>query len=468
LTEEVDADFTSPFLAIFALTVLSATLRWDWRAAAQTGSLVTLVFVTAGLALIALHLQIDVYRYARRALYMVALLMMLVWFGLERSEPRVPGLALPAGERDDEALLWQALDYARALTRAEHGLIGWTAAEEPWTQLRAFGPEGRRSGRTSPEEPPAGGDLRQVRLFDCARRVQLLIGRENRPRAERLCSPLPLADWGGIGAGLALPFFGVSGSGIIVLGGIDGPGHDFLVLGKAIAREIGTAFDRVAIGRLERDAVATRTRSAVARDLHDSVAQSLAGACFRLEALRAGLKRAASDGVAAEPATAEQDIITVRDALRREQSHVRALIETLRSPASLVDRRDLRTDIDSSLGDAGAHWGLAVALDASGPIGVPGWLSHEIQQLVREAVANAARHGSASRVTVRIRQDDGQIAIDIADDGRGFDMARQGDQPWSISERVAALGGSLSVGSGANGTRLAIILPQVAIRNSTP
>jgi signal transduction histidine kinase len=461
LSEASRTDFTSPFLAIFALIVLSATVRWDWRAALLTGGLVVALFLMGGLLLANWDVPLAPYRLVRRALYMAALLMVLVRFGVERSDPRVPPLSLPTGERDDETLLWQALDQARALTGAEFGLIGWSAADEPWIQLRACGPAGRRSGRSGPDGLASGEEMRGVRLFDRRRGRKLLLDSASRPRAEALRTPMPLAEWGGIEAGLALPFAGVSGSGLIVLGGIVGPGKDFLALGKAIAREVGMAFDRVAVGRLEGDALVSRTRSAVARDLHDSVAQSLAGACFRLEALRRNVHNNPADAAAAE-----HEIISVRNALRREQSHIRNLIETLRAPTQAPDRRDLGADINAALADAGAHWGLAVTLEAPGPVDVPGWLSHELQQLVREAAANAARHGRALRLTTRIAHDEGRISLQIADDGCGFDSASNSGQPWSISERVAALGGVLSVQSGPSGTRLAIILPQPTSRNS--
>ena len=44
-----------------------------------------------------------------------------------------------------------------------------------------------------------------------------------------------------------------------------------------------------------------------------------------------------------------------------------------------------------------------------------------MQQVVREAIANAAKHAAAHKVQVRVRSDDGGVAVEVEDDGLGFD-----------------------------------------------
>lgn len=456
LTESLDADFGSPFLALFALAVLSATLRWDWRVAARTGVVVTVLFVIAGFGMIFADQPLDLFRFGRRTFYMVALLLVLVWFGLQRRDPHVPMLDVSSEGPTADVRLWVALEYAMAQVGAPRGLIAWADAEEPWIELRRIDAAGRSADRSGPEfldELEETG--REARLFDIGRRRKLVRTDDSPPRALPLTSPVPFAQAAGINEGLSLPFRAASGQGLVLLGGIAGPGPDYVTLGTVVAREIGNAFDRETVARFERETLVARTRSALARDLHDSVAQSLAGACFRLEALRLGLH----DGHVADCAAAATDIAIVRDALRREQGHVRSLIDGLRNPAQPLQQRNLEADLAAALADAGAHWGVTAGLATTAPTQVPGWLSHEIQQLVREAVANAARHGLASKVTVRLAPAAGRIAIGIVDDGRGFDVASRANRPWSISERVVALGGELTVDSGTSGTHLAITLP---------
>lgn len=461
VTETANADFTSPFLALFALAILSATLRWDWRVAAKTGIAATALFLLAGAATWALDLPIDPYRFGRRALYMLALLLVLVWFGVQRRDPHVPLLNL-AGEDgqgvsdDGPQTRWLALEYAMAATGARRGVLAWSDAEEPWLDLHEAGRDGRRLRRLGPEAIPdwdLGSD--EVRLFDTQRARKMVRDTENLPRARALRTPMALAVHCGITEGLTLPLHCATGTGVIVLGDIVGPGPDFVMLGGILARELNSAFDRLAVLNFEREALLARTRSAIARDLHDSVAQSLAGACFRLEALRrqpSGSERS------------DSELLAIRDALRREQDHVRALIDALRSPASPPQWRQLEQDLRATASDAAMHWNVAVRIEAAGTTDVLGWYSHELQQLLREAVANAARHGGAREVVVRVGREGAAITLDIIDDGRGFPTTIAPRQPWSIRERVAALGGELSVESSEAGTRLAIALPAGADR----
>lgn len=460
LTEAANADFTSPFLALFALTVLSTTLRWDWAMAARTGVIVSLVFILLGFAIASTGYPLDVPRFGRRAFYMVALLLVLVWFGIDRRAAQVPPLPL-GDEVDSPARFHEAtLGYAMRVTGARHAILAWNDGEEPWTQLHERRADGSGTAqRIGPDELPSWEGLAPApRLFDLARGEALVRGTRGRARLIRPAEPIPLAQRAGIAAGLAIPVACSRGDGLIVLGGIDGAGPDFLALGEAFAREIATTADRIAATRLDRESAVMRARGAIARDLHDSVAQSLAGACFRLEALRSALAGRALPPAAGD-ASPEEEIAAIRDALRGEQAQVRQLIDTLRDPAGMVVRRQLASDLRKSLDDAAAHWNLRADFACESAIEVPGALSHELRQLLREAVANAARHGGASEVSVSLAPAEGRLDLLIADDGKGFVPGARACTPWSISERVVALGGRLDVDSSAAGTRLAISLP---------
>lgn len=456
ITEGYDADFTSPFLALFTLSVLSSSLRWDWVMAARTGVIVTILFIVLGLILPQLGYPLDIGRFSRRSFYMVALLLVLVWFGIDRRGIQVPPLFPAEGAGDPAALGEAALRYALAVTGASHGALAWSDSEEPWIDIHEIRPDGTAvQSRIGPADLPAWEHLGpEPQLFDLVHRVALQRDPRGRTLALRLNQPIPLAVRAGIDEGLAVPLACSTREGLLVLGGIDGPGPDFLALGIAIARVIETTADRLTAARLERETAVVHARGAIARDLHDSVAQSLAGACFRLEALR----RSLADGTAASPV---EEIGAVRDALRAEQAQVRGLIDALRRPVALELPRPLATDLERTLTDAAAHWNVSTSFAAESAVEADGSLSHELRQLLREAVANAARHGRASAVEVRLAAAGGRLDLVIADNGTGFRNAAGPAAPWSISERVAALGGRIEVDSSASGTRLAISLPLV-------
>jgi signal transduction histidine kinase len=80
--------------------------------------------------------------------------------------------------------------------------------------------------------------------------------------------------------------------------------------------------------------------------------------------------------------------------------------------------------------------------------------------LCSEALANIAKHASASRVSVSVRPGDGRVRVVIEDDGLGGADPGRGTGLRGLADRVEALGGTLHVESPAGGgTRLAAEIP---------
>lgn len=86
-------------------------------------------------------------------------------------------------------------------------------------------------------------------------------------------------------------------------------------------------------------------------------------------------------------------------------------------------------------------------------------LSHEISQLVREAIANAAKHGEAREVAIFAAVADRNLSLTFRDNGRGFGGKAKASAPRSLSERVRELGGSVSVDSTPGGATITLRLP---------
>jgi signal transduction histidine kinase len=80
-----------------------------------------------------------------------------------------------------------------------------------------------------------------------------------------------------------------------------------------------------------------------------------------------------------------------------------------------------------------------------------------------EALQNAAKHaGSASQVTVRVWEAEGGLLFEVADDGKGFDVAGGGAGFTNMRDRLGAMGGSLNVESEpGRGTKVAGAIPVV-------
>jgi signal transduction histidine kinase len=207
--------------------------------------------------------------------------------------------------------------------------------------------------------------------------------------------------------------------------------------------------------------MAAEERMRVARDLHDGVLQSLAGIGLRLAAVRSLLER--------DPKAAREALESVQGLLTLAQRDLRFFIQELkprpRSPAEV----SLAFRVTELAHRIELEWGLRAELRTDGlEEPMPESLAREVYNVVRESLVNAARHGEASAVHLAIRRDGDRLFITVSDNGRGFpfqgrlshaELAAGSVGPRNLFERVAALGGSLELESGAGGARLEIQLP---------
>ena len=401
----------------------------------------------------------EIYRFVRRIGYMIVLSLILIWFGLGRRGVTVkPFHPKDQEQGDDPLLLAAAMHYAADVANGEGAAISWGYDEEPETLIYQTGMSGGTPVRIAPgrfdSDQLSDGD---ISIFDCRRAKQLCRTTDGRLLARRLEQPSPLATYLDISAGVAVPLPASSGQGQIILYGIRGMCVDDLALAEAIAIEIAAKFDSQAFTLLAQRAMLDRTREAIARDLHDSVAQSLSAAAYRLEALRNWI-HAGNDP--------DSEITSLKQALHNEQKHVRGLIAGLRGEtgsegrSDQFERSDIVADLERLLIDLASFWRVETHLDKSDePNIVPVFLSHEVQQIVREAIANAVRHGEATRIdcTLHFRPD--RLHIVIRDNGSGINAEHMPVGPRSIRDRVNDLGGNLHCKSNKEGTILEIAVP---------
>jgi signal transduction histidine kinase len=453
-TETTNGDFSSPFTAFSAFLLIRATIQWGWRGTAITAATLVGLNLTIGGGLVALGMDIDPYRFGRRTMYMLILSLIMIWLGLEQRIGRNVGLpearGIP-GERRD-AVLSEALAHGRFLFGARGGAIAFTSGEEPWVEIERQNGDDIRKERLGPEELAEDlGSLRGATLFD--RRRGRLIELVDDRMPEPISGPvhLPIAARYGIDEGLVFTIVSAAGTSQMVLWGIPAMSVDDLAMASSLAREIGAALDREEMASMARSTAVSDIRNSVARDLHDSVAQFLAGTLFRLEALRRWIR----DGH--DP---EGEINAIKDALRREQGQLRILIDRLRRGEDGDRKTDLVEELTTLLEEIGSHWHIRTRLHVNaGPMPVSIQLAHELRQVVREAVANAVRHGRCQQVDLTLGQEHDLLKLEISDDGIGFPQDGGSRRPRSISERIDALGGRLALGGSGAGARLDIELP---------
>jgi signal transduction histidine kinase len=254
------------------------------------------------------------------------------------------------------------------------------------------------------------------------------------------------------GAGLVCDVHAGTERGWLVLWDIADPSVDFLDLGVELGRAAGAVLDRDALLAAMEQGTAVRTRLALARDVHDSLVQFLAGATFRVEAI---IRNAKSSG------PVDPDLEELKRLLIEEQAEIRLFVSALRRDREL-EFAEAADELKALARRLARQWSVACRVRSTGDeASIPIRVQLDLQHLLRDAVANAVRHGGADRVEVELGIDDDLLRLEISDNGSGFLPSGDPDQvqPWSLKERVDRAHGSLSLISEPGATNLLITRP---------
>ncbi|MER7844881.1 sensor histidine kinase [Kitasatospora sp. NPDC096077] len=200
-------------------------------------------------------------------------------------------------------------------------------------------------------------------------------------------------------------------------------------------------------------------RERLAREIHDTLAQSLSS----IQLLLRAAQRALPERTEAAAGYVEQARQAAQDNLDEARRFVRAL-----TPPAL-DGDPLTVALERLCATTTAHSGLPVHLHVSGhQVRLPAAQEVALLRIAQSALGNTVRHAAASRAEVTLSYMEGEVALDVFDDGAGFDPAAVagrtgGDGGFglpSMRARARALGGSFTVESApGEGTALAVQLP---------
>jgi signal transduction histidine kinase len=98
---------------------------------------------------------------------------------------------------------------------------------------------------------------------------------------------------------------------------------------------------------------------------------------------------------------------------------------------------------------------IAVAVDQ-----IPKRVEAVLYFVCSEALANVVKYASASKMAISVSTDNGQVRVDIEDDGIGGADLSRGTGLRGLADRVETLGGILRVGNGAEGgTHVSAAIP---------
>jgi signal transduction histidine kinase len=207
-----------------------------------------------------------------------------------------------------------------------------------------------------------------------------------------------------------------------------------------------------------REAGVLEERRRMAREIHDTLAQGLTGIVTQLQAAEQAASRSA-DGVAGWRHHVDAATRLARESLTEARRSVDALrpepLEGCRLSEAVVSVADRWSALN----------GVPVQVTTTGTVRpLHPEAESALLRAAQEALANVARHARASRVGLTISYMENEVALDVRDDGVGFDPAvsDRGFGLVAMRQRIAALSGTLQVESEpGGGTAISACVPTV-------
>jgi len=202
--------------------------------------------------------------------------------------------------------------------------------------------------------------------------------------------------------------------------------------------------------------VEERARRGIAQDLHDGLAQVIAGLRMILAPLAADPRRDDAGEILGQ----------VRGMLGEAEGETRNLLADLNPPG--LDEGGLSRALESLVDRMQRLYSLEVSLDLAGAVDSLGPGRRALlYRLASELLMNVAKHAGASAADLRLDVTIDGESLTVTDEGRGFDQSapirrttRGGMGLASVQDRVTALGGTVGIRSSpGEGCRVEVWLP---------
>jgi PAS domain S-box-containing protein len=233
------------------------------------------------------------------------------------------------------------------------------------------------------------------------------------------------------------------------------PGEDESVFLGAVADQTAVAVENVRLFAAAQATAALEERQRLARELHDSVSQALYGIALGSRTARTLLDR---QGPPERVAEWLEYVLSLAEAGLTE---MRALIFELR-PESL-EAEGLIAALKQQAAALRARHEIPVHATLGEEPDLPLETKEALYRIAQEALHNIIKHARASSADLKLECDAEGIALEVSDDGAGFDPEEDFSGHLglkSMRERVTRLGGTLRIESApAEGTRIRAQIP---------
>jgi PAS domain S-box-containing protein len=206
-------------------------------------------------------------------------------------------------------------------------------------------------------------------------------------------------------------------------------------------------------------------RRRIARELHDSAGQIVVALDIDLSVIESEVSRLSPS---AARACAES-----RELVQEMSKELRTISHLLHPP--LLDEAGLPSAVRWYVEGFAERSKIPVDLTLAPELGrLTPDLETTIFRIIQEALTNVHRHSESSTARIAILRDDGEVRVEIRDQGKGFSAGgrlrasappRTGVGIQGMRERVRQLGGSFDIQSGSAGTTISASFPVSALTN---
>ena len=228
---------------------------------------------------------------------------------------------------------------------------------------------------------------------------------------------------------------------------------------EAMTRHLASAMEGLRATALEREAAVAEERGLLARELHDSIAQSLAFLKIQTQLLRDAVAK--GDTAKRDRSMGELDV-----GVRECYADVRELLVHFRTRTS---EEDIESALRATLSKFEHQTGMATTLGMVGHgLPLPSDLQIQVLHMVQEALSNVRKHSQATRVDLLVHRHP-RWRFEVQDNGVGFEVASVPPNSLHVGlgimrERAQRIGAVVQVESApGQGTRVCIELPTVAL-----
>ncbi len=245
----------------------------------------------------------------------------------------------------------------------------------------------------------------------------------------------------------------------LVAGWRRGPGLSQPAM-RAVAQLVAGARTVIESRQSAVDTMMTRERTRWADEIHDGLTQAVTTAVLELEAMQRLIRE--------DPRAAIEALAASKSEIRKSLSELRAVLFDLQRDSIEDSRSD--EPLTKYVNDVVKRWRLPARVTVTGDLReVPKPLLGAAYVVIREGLANAAKHAGPGTVSVAVNAVPDELTVEVADTGRGF--APGADAPMDhgpghhfglgmMRRRVSDAGGTLDVQSApGKGTRLVAHLP---------